>query len=66
MDSERDAVLAALQADFPGYHVWLEPALTQVRFVARRQRPGSGLHSVVTTDPAELRAALAAAEPAHE
>jgi len=56
-----DATLAALRAEFPGFRVWLEPVGGRYRFVARRQHPGTGLHTVVTSDPAELRAALAAA-----
>jgi hypothetical protein len=60
MDSSREATLAALQAEFPGYRVWLEPTHSQHRYVARRLQPGSGLHTVVTADPVEMRAALAA------
>jgi hypothetical protein len=56
-----DLTLAALRKDFPGYRVWLEPARGQYRFVARRLRPGTRPHTVITSDPAELRAALAAA-----
>lgn len=55
--------LTALRADFPEYQIWLEQLSTGDRFVARRQRPGPGLHTVVTSDPAELRATLAAARP---
>jgi hypothetical protein len=56
------ATLAALQHDFPLFRIWLEPTLTGVRFVACRRGPGSGLHTVITKDPAELRATLAAAQ----
>jgi hypothetical protein len=61
MNIAPDATLAALRAEFPGFRIWLEPTSGRHRFVARRQHPGTGLHTVVTSDPAELRAALAAA-----
>ena len=60
MNTPPDLTLAALQKEFPHYRVWLEPAHDQYRFVARRLHPGTGPHTVVTSDPAELRAALAA------
>jgi hypothetical protein len=53
-----DLTLAALRKEFPSYRVWLEPARDQYRFVARRRHPGTGPHTIVTSDPAELRAAL--------
>jgi hypothetical protein len=55
------ATLAALQDDFPLFRIWLEPTYTQIRFVACRRNLGPGLHTVITKDPAELRATLAAA-----
>lgn len=55
--------LTALRADFPEFQIWLEQHSTRDRFVARRQRPGPGLHTVITSDPAELRTTLAAARP---
>jgi hypothetical protein len=58
MTTPPDATLAALRRDFPGYQIWLERVCDQYRFVARRERPGTGPHTVVTGDPAELRAAL--------
>ena len=54
-----DFTLAALQREFPGYRLWLETARGRYRFVARRRNPGTGPHTVVTSDLAELRAALA-------
>jgi hypothetical protein len=59
MNTPPDATLAALRQEFPGYRVWLEPAHDRYRFVARRLHPGTGPHTVITSDPAELRAALA-------
>jgi hypothetical protein len=53
-----DRTLAALRREFPGYRVWLEPVHGHYRFVAQRRNPGSGPHTVITSDPAELRAAL--------
>ena len=53
-----EPILAALRRDFPGYRIWLEPVPGRQRFVACRQHSGTGPHTVVTSDPAELRAAL--------
>jgi len=61
MSTPPDATLAALRQEFPGYRVWLEPAYGRYRFVARRLHPGTRPHTVITSDPAELRAALAVA-----
>jgi len=66
MNIAPDAALAALRAEFPGFRVWAEPAGGRYRFVARRRHPGAGLHTVVTSDPAELRATLAASRSAQE
>jgi len=63
MSTPPDATLAALRQEFPGYRVWLEPACGRYRFVARRLHPGTRPHTVITSDPAELRAALAVAAP---
>jgi hypothetical protein len=60
-----DATLAALQCDFPGFRICLEPTHSQNRYVARRRGTGTGLHTVITKNPAELRAILAAAEAEH-
>lgn len=54
-----DLTPAALQREFPGYRLWLETARGRYRFVARRRNPGTGPHTVITSDLAELRAALA-------
>jgi O-methyltransferase involved in polyketide biosynthesis len=50
--------LTALRTDFPGYRIWTETARNDLRYVARRQRPGLNPHTVVTDDLAELRAVL--------
>jgi hypothetical protein len=60
MNAPPDATLAALRQEFPAYRLWLEPAYGRYRFVARRLNPGTRPHTVITSDPAELRAALAA------
>jgi hypothetical protein len=62
MSTPPDATLAALRQEFPGYRVWLEPVYGRYRFVARRLHPGTRPHTVITSDPAELRAALADAQ----
>ena len=64
MSTPPDATLAALRQEFPGYRVWLEPAYGRYRFVARRLHPGTRPHTVITSDPAEFRAALAVAPSA--
>jgi hypothetical protein len=51
--------LADLQNDFPGYRIWQESMGDRVRLVAVRRGPGVTPHTLVTADPAELRAALA-------
>jgi hypothetical protein len=60
------ATLAALQHDFPLFRIWLEPSHTGLRYVACRRGLGPGLHTVVTKDPAELRAALTAAQASQD
>jgi hypothetical protein len=51
--------LADLQQDFPGYRIWQEPMGDRLRLVAVRRKPGTSPHTVITTDPSELRSALA-------
>jgi len=51
--------LADLQQDFPGYRIWQEPMGDRIRLVAVRRQPGASPHTLITADPAELRAALA-------
>lgn len=58
MKTPPELTLAALRKEFPGYRVWLEPARDQYRFIAQRRNPGTGPHTIVTSDPAELRDAL--------
>ena len=55
--------LADLQQDFPGYRIWQEPMGDRVRLVAVRRKPGTSPHTLVTTDLAELRSALANTTP---
>lgn len=66
MTTTNETTLSALRAEFPEFRIWLEQLSGHNRFIARRQRPGTGLHTVVTSDPAELRAALAAARTPHQ
>lgn len=51
--------LASLRASFPQFRIWRETIGERRRYVARRLTPGTRPHTVVTPDPAELRAALA-------
>jgi hypothetical protein len=55
--------LADLQQAFPQYRIWQEPMGDRIRLVAVRRTPGTGPHTLVTTEPAELRAALASSAP---
>jgi hypothetical protein len=50
--------LPALRAEFPQFRIWGETVRGRVRYVARRLDSGTGLHTVVTSDLAELRAEL--------
>lgn len=61
MDTERAITLAGLQEEFPGFSISREMTHSGSRYIARRRQPGTGLHTVITADPAELRGALAAA-----
>lgn len=53
-----DDDLTGLRLEFPGFRIWREITSDRVRLVARSLRPGAGPHTVVTADPAELRALL--------
>jgi hypothetical protein len=66
MTTPSHVTLTALRAEFPEFQIWLEQLSTGDRFVARRQQPGPGLHTAVTSDPVELRPTLAAARPQRE
>jgi hypothetical protein len=50
-----------LRADFPGYTIDTEARSGDdpTRYIAVRREPGPGPHTLVTPDPAELRAELA-------
>jgi hypothetical protein len=61
MTTPPHVTLTALRAEFPGFQIWLEELSGRRRFIARRQHPGPGLHTIVTSDPTELRTTLAAA-----
>src|ERR1022692_4601445 len=50
--------LASLRADFPGFRIWREMTGDRVRYIARSMHPGTGPHTAVTADLAELRAVL--------
>jgi hypothetical protein len=52
------SVVAALRAEFPAFRIWRELVVGQVRYVACRLHPGTHPHTVISTDPDKLRAAL--------
>ena len=71
--NRNDSDLAALRAEFPQFRIWGETARGRVRYVARRLDLGTGAHTIVTPDLAELRAELSsgratpnASTPDHE
>jgi hypothetical protein len=53
----------ALSAEFPRFAICLEPADEKVRYIARNRHPDVHPRLVVTSDVAELRAALNAGQP---
>lgn len=53
--------LARLCEDFPAFRIWREIVGDRIQYVARRRHTGVHPHTLVTTDPAKLRAALGAA-----
>jgi hypothetical protein len=59
-DGDVDGDLISLRADFPSFRIWCENVVGRVRYVARRLDPSIHPHTVVTADPAEVRAALSA------
>jgi hypothetical protein len=52
--------LAELQEQFREFHIWREVIRERARYVARSHHLGLHPHTVITDDPAELRAALQA------
>ena len=59
-DSEDDLDLVQLQAGFPQFAIWREPGQGQSRYIARRLRPGTRPHTLITPDLRELRTELSA------
>lgn len=53
--------LAKLQAAFPAFRIWREAAEHRTRLVAVRRHYATRPYAVITADPRELRATLAAA-----
>jgi hypothetical protein len=51
--------LTAIRRDFPHFRIWREITGNRTRYIARRQQPAPGPHTVVTADLGELRSALA-------
>lgn len=59
----QQADLDAARRDFPSYEIHVEPTPGRRRYVARRTEPGSGPHTLVTSDITELRAELTTIRP---
>ena len=53
-------VLATTQLEFPHFRIWRELTGSRMRYTAQRISPGQGLHTIITGDLGELRAALTA------
>jgi hypothetical protein len=61
--------LASLREESSGFRIWREAYGEHIRYVAQRVHPAARPHTVVTADPAELRAALSMSShpaPGHE
>jgi hypothetical protein len=56
------SVVSALREEFPAYRISRELFVGQVHFVACRLRPGTHPHTVISADPARVRAALTAGQ----
>jgi O-methyltransferase involved in polyketide biosynthesis len=54
--------LEAIERDFPQFAIWREAIRDRIRYIARARDLSTRLHTVVTADLGELRAALAEAE----
>jgi hypothetical protein len=52
--------LARLQGDFPQFRIWREATCQGTKYIARRLHPGVHPHTLVTSDPGEIRAELSA------
>lgn len=57
-DEDGLADVAAMEAEFPEFAIWQEYAGERIQYIARRMRRGVHPHTIVTSDPAELRACL--------
>ena len=55
------AELTALRIRYPQFAIWQEVTGHRIRYVARREPAGHGLHTLVTADLGELAKALAQA-----
>jgi hypothetical protein len=64
--SDESAELASLRSSFPEFRIWREQTYHGTRYVARSLHLSPGLHTLVTSDAAELRSELAAAGSAAE
>jgi hypothetical protein len=47
-----------MAADFPEFAIWREHTGERVQYIARRNHGGVHPHTIVTSDPAELRTCL--------
>ncbi len=54
--------LTRLRIAFPAFRIWREAAAVQTRLVAVRRHYTTRPYAVITADPGELRATLAAAQ----
>jgi hypothetical protein len=64
MDADQETVLAALRDEFPGFSISSELTHSGLRYIARSLQPGTGPHTLITSDLGELRAELGTGGPA--
>jgi hypothetical protein len=57
-DDHGASELDSLRKEFPQFQIWRETAFGRARYVARGRHP----HTLVTSDPDELRAVLSAGQ----
>jgi hypothetical protein len=61
MDTDHEAMLTALQEEFPAFRITRELTLTGPRYIARSRHLSQNPHTLITADPGELRTALTSA-----
>jgi hypothetical protein len=58
-EAEHQRELARLQAEFPAFEIWREHTGYGTVYIARSRALGTHPHTVLSSDPAKIRSALA-------